>query len=289
MNIGASLKVFDIVFKDRFRHRFGNIVLQCFLFTLFLCFIFLFYNMNAYLKRTSSNVIFYAFFKNNQPIEKIELTKKAIANWPEVAKINVINQKDGLEILKNSLGKEGTILNTLEINPLPYTLEIYIKSDFAEKEYLEQIKDKLKRYDTLDWYDSTEKYLGPLLQIKKYSLSILTFSTLTIIFLILLSLRTTTKIFFFKYKDTVSLLKLLGAENSFIIFPLVLEGFLEIFVSSIISSIISFYIISFFKDQLYLLNINVFYLPIKFYIIFILAFSVIGAMGGFSLKKAKEL
>lgn len=289
MKIGASLKVFDIVFKDRFRHRFGNIVLQCFLFTLFLCFIFLFYNMNAYLKKTSSNVIFYAFFKNNQPFEKVESTKKAIANWPEVAKISVINQKEGLDILKKSLGKEGTILNTLEINPLPYTLEIYIKSDFAEKEYLEQINNKLKRYDTLEWYDSTEKYLGPLLQIKKYSFSILTFATLTIIFLILLSLRTTTKIFFFKYKDAVSLLKLLGAENSFIIFPLVLEGFLETFVSSIISSIVSFYMISFFKDQVQLLNINLLSLPIKFYIIFILAFSIIGAIGGFSLKKAKEL
>lgn len=282
--IRTSLKVFDTVFKDRFKHRAGNVLLQCFLFTIFLTFTFFFFNINNYLKKTSSSVVFYAFFKKGASSEGIALTKKAISNWPEVSNVKTISQNEGLELLKKSLGREGTILNTLESNPLPYTLEINIKPEFTDKEYLAQINEKLKKYEQLEWFDSTEKFISPLLQIRKYTSLIFSLGTVTVIFLILLTLRTTNRIFFFKYKNAFSLLELLGARKSFIVFPLIFEGFLELLFSSSISSVISFYLTLVVKEELSLLNIKLATLPITFYVCFILLFSLIGAVGGLSLK-----
>lgn len=286
--IRTSLKVFDNVFKGRFKQRAGNILLQCFLFTIFLTFTFLFFNFNNYLEKTSSSVVFYAFLKKNISSEVIASTKKAINNWPEVKNIKTISQNEGLELLKKSLGKEGTILNTLETNPLPYTLEINIKPEFTEKEYLAQIREKLKKYDLFDWFDSSEKFISPILQIKKYTSLIFTLVTVTVIFLILLTLRTTNKIFSLKYQNAFSLLQLLGARRSFIVFPLIFEGFIELLFSSSLSSLLSYYFTLIIKQELSALSINVTTLPLTFYICFIVVFAIIGAVGGLSLDN-KEL
>lgn len=288
MAIKNSLKVFDIVFRDRFRYRLGNIVLQSFLFIIFLTFTFIFINLNHYLMKTSSSVVFFAFLKEPITQEKLSSTKKAIANWPEVLTVKTISKEEGMSILKKTLGKEGTILNTLESNPLPYTLEISIKPNYTEKTYLKQIGEKLKKYDTIDWFDSTEKFISPLLQIKKYVSLLFSIGTATVILLILLTLRTTTKVFFFKYKDALSLLKFLGAKNIFILFPFIFEGFLEVFFSATFSSLVSYYLSSFVKNELAILNINVTLLPPIFYVAFVSVFSFLGALGGFSLK-TKEL
>lgn len=288
MRIKNSLKVFDMVFKDRFKQRLLNMVLQSFLFTLFLLFAFLFFNINNYLKKTSSSVVFYAFFKNPVSQQKLNVTNKAVSNWPEVSSVKVISQSEGLEILKKSLGKEGAILNTLETNPLPHTLEISIKSEYAEKESLSQIAEKLKKYDSIDWFDSTEKFISPLLQVKKYVSMIFTLGILTVIFLIILTLRATARILFFKYKENFLLLKLLGAKKGFIVFPFLLEGFLEVFFSFSLSSIISFYITKLVKEELILLDINVSLLPISWYVILVFIFSSVGALSGFSIE-TKEL
>lgn len=287
MSLKNSLKVFDIVFKDRFKQRFWNILLQCFLFTLFLLFTFLFYNVNNYLKKTSSSVVFYAFFKNPITQERLNTIKKAVSNWPEVSSVKLISQNEGLEILKKSLGKEGSILNTLEANPLPYTLEINIKSEYAEKEFLSQVAEKLKKYDNIDWFDSTEKFISPLLQIKKYVSFVFTIGILTVIFLIILTLKATVGVLFFKYRDSLLLLKLLGAKDSFIVFPFIFEGFLEVFVSSSLSSFISFYVTRLVQEELLSLNIDLSLLPIKWYVVLVLIFSSVGALGGFSLKTKK--
>lgn len=277
-----------MVFKDRFKQRLLNMVLQSFLFTLFLLFAFLFFNINNYLKKTSSSVVFYAFFKNPVSQQKLNVTNKAVSNWPEVSSVKVISQSEGLEILKKSLGKEGAILNTLETNPLPHTLEISIKSEYAEKESLSQIAEKLKKYDSIDWFDSTEKFISPLLQVKKYVSMIFTLGILTVIFLIILTLRATARILFFKYKENFLLLKLLGAKKGFIVFPFLLEGFLEVFFSFSLSSIISFYITKLVKEELILLDINVSLLPISWYVILVFIFSSVGALSGFSIE-TKEL
>ncbi len=281
MSIKNSLKVFDIVFKDRLRHRLGNLVLQTFLFTLF-------HNINDYLKKTSSSVVFYAFLKMPASQEKISSIKKSISNWPEVANVKIISQDEGLNLLKRSLGKESAILNTLGTNPLPYTLEINIKPEYTEKSLLTQTGEKLKRNDAIDWTDSTEKFISPFLQIKKYSTFIFGAGLLTVVFLILLTLRATNRIFFFKYKDSFYTLKLLGANNLFIMLPFVLEGFLEVLFSSSLSSAISYYLTKLLSEELLLINIQVKLLPPAFYAAIITLFSLVGAIGGFSLKN-KEL
>lgn len=284
MKLKNSLKVFHFVCRDRFGLKFSNVLLTFFLYTLFLIFALFFYNIDHYLKKTSSSLVFYTFLKTPLTLEKIDKIKKLISNWPEVAYVKTISPEEGLELLKKSLGKERSILNTLETNPLPFTLEIGIKPTFTETENLRQITEKLKKYEEIDWFDSTERYLSPLLRLKRYAFIAFALGTIAVIFLTILIIRTSARTFFFKYKANLELLEFLGASKFFIFFPFLFEGFIESLFSAILSSLFTFYTTSLAIATIKELNITVIPLPLYWYIVFICLITFFGTIGGLFLK-----
>lgn len=280
-----SLKVFKIVFKDRFFIRLLNIVFQFFLFAFFLLLMAFFFNVSDYLSKLGSKVTFYAFLKKNITNEETLKIKKNIQNWHEINTVRIIKPEEGLKLLKKSLGKESSILNTLEINPLPVTLEINIKPEFTDKIYIQQIGDKLNTLNEVEWFDTTEKYLGNVIYIKKNIINIFLFVTLLFVFLITLALRIMSKSLVYRYSDSFKLLKLLGASKGFIIAPFILEGFLEALFTSFFSVITVNYLLVFLQREMEKLNFHINPIPVQMYILFILFVAIVGAISNIPSRK----
>lgn len=280
-----SLKIFSLLYRDRLYVRALNILLQFFLFSIFLILFAVFFNINDYFLKLGSKVTFYAFLKNNTSKEDVSKIKTAIQNWPEVNTVKLIKPDEGLKILKKSLGKESDILSTLGTNPLPTTFEINIKSEFTEKIYIQQISDKLKNFSSIEWFDTTEKYLGSVVSIRKIVINIFIVGICLFIVIIILSLRIMANCLINRYHENFKLLQTLGASKKFIILPFILEGFLEAFLTSCVSIITINYILLLLREELGKLEINIQLLPFNFYILFIILVSVVGALSNIPSRK----
>ncbi len=281
-----SFRVYNIIFKDRFYILALNSLFQYVLYTLFLLFSVFFYNVNDYLIKVGSKVTFYAFFKKDIGNENIFKLKKIIENWPEVKSVKIIRPEEGMAILKRSLGKESGILNTLDTNPLPYTLQINIKPAFTEKFYINQISDRLKKFEIIEWYDTTEKYLGNIISVRKSMTNVFIAGIVLFLFIIFLALRIMSKGFINKYTQSIQLLKMLGASRVFILIPFIIEGFVESFITSSLSTATSVYVISYLQSELSELGFTILSLPLEVYFLFTLLVSIIG---GFSNIPGKKL
>lgn len=280
-----SLKVFSILYKDRLYVRLFNVFLQFFLFSIFLLLFAFFYNINDYFLRLGSKVTFYAFLKNNTSKEEVSKIKTIIQNWPEVNTVKLIKPDEGLKILRKSLGKESDILSTLDVNPLPTTFEINIKSEFTEKIYIQQISDKLKKFSSIEWFDTTEKYLGNIASLKKIVTNIFLVGICIFVFIIVLSLKIMANCLITKYQENFKLLQTLGATKRFIIIPFIFEGYLESFLTSCMSVATINYMLLLLKLELEKLEINIQLLPLGFYFVFVLVVSVIGALSNIPGRK----
>lgn len=273
-----SLRVFGILYRDRLPVRALNVLLQFFLFSIFLILFAVFFNINNYFLKLGSKVTFYAFLKNNTSQDEVTKIKTTIQNWPEVNTIKLIKPDEGLKILKKSLGKESDILSTLETNPLPATLEINIRTEFTEKIYIQQVSDKLKKFSAIEWFDTTEKYLGNVVSIRKILTNIFIGGTIIFVAIIILSLRIMANCIINRYQENFKLLQMLGASRKFIIVPFIFEGFLESFLTSLVSVITTNYTLLLLKEELEKLEVNIQLLPLNYHIIFILLVSVLGAL-----------
>lgn len=281
-----SLRVFSLLYRDRLYVRALNILLQFFLFSVFLILCAVFFNVNNYFVGLGSRVTFYAFLKNSTSKEEVTKIKTIIQNWPEVNTVKVIKPDEGLRILKKSLGKESDILSTLDVNPLPTTFEINIKSEFTEKIYIQQISDKLKKISAVEWLDTTEKYLGNIVSIRKVIVNVFLAGICLFITIIVLSLRIMANCLINRYRANFKLLKFLGASNKFIILPFIFEGFLESFLTAFVSILTTNYILLLIKENFEKLEIHVQLLPLNFYILFIILVSVVGALSNIPSRKA---
>jgi len=280
-----SFRVFNIIFNDRFYMLALNGIFQYVLYTLFLLFSVFFYNVNDYLIKVGSKVTFYAFFKKDTDNENIVKLKKIIENWPEVKSVRIIKPEEGIAILKKSLGKESNILNTLDTNPLPVTLQINIKPAFTEKFYINQISDRLKKFEIIEWYDTTEKYLGSIISVRKSVTNVFIAGIVLFLFIIFLALKIMSKGFVNKYIDSIKLLKMLGASRAFMLIPFIVEGFVESLITSSLSTATSFYVISYLQNELSELGFTIIALPLEIYLLFILLVSVIAGISNIPGKK----
>jgi cell division transport system permease protein len=197
----------------------------------------------------------------------------------------LIKPEEGLKLLKKSLGKESDILSTLDKNPLPTTLEINIKAEFTEKIYIKQISDKLKRFQSIEWFDTTEKYLGNVVSVRNVMVNVFIGGIFLFITIIVLSLRIMANCLINRYHENFKLLQMLGAPKMFIKLPFVIEGFLESFFTSIVSIISTNYILLLLKDEFEKLEINITLMDVKFYILFVFLVSIVGAFSNLPDRK----
>ena len=273
-----SLSVFAILYRDRLPIRTLNVLLQFLLFSSFLILSVLFLNINNYFLKLGSKVTFYAFLRKSTSPDEATKIRNTIQNWPEVNTIKLINPDEGLKILKKSLGKESDILYTLETNPLPITLEINIKKEFTEKIYIQQISDRLNKFSSIEWFDTTEKYLGNVVSLRRTVMNIFIGGVFLFALIIIISLRIMANCVIDKYQEKFKLLQMLGASKRFIVAPFIFEGFIESFLTSLFAVISTNYLLLVLKEDFEKLEVNIQQLPLNFYIIFILLVSISGAL-----------
>jgi len=171
------------------------------------------------------------------------------------------------------------MLEVLESNPLPASLRINLYDEYKSTERMNKIKNQIATYPKVDDIKFPEKYLEI---IEKNSSVLLTVNLITLVIISISSIflvSNTIRLVIASRKKMIDLLKLLGASNSFIVTPFIIEGFILGIIGSVFSAIIlfglDFYITTqIFKDEL---KINLLSYDLLLYII---GFGVILGMFG---------
>ncbi len=289
MSLKASKEVFNLVFKNRFAHRLMNVIFLSFVFFFFFNIATIFFNLNRFFEKTAQEVVFYAFVDKSVNDVALKKLSKTMSLWHETKLVNIISEEEGLKLLKKSLGKDAEILKSLEKNPLPVTLEITLNPNFVDPISISSFKNKLSKYREISWYDSTEKYIGPILQMKDLFRKIFAGSLLFLLALIFISFRFSFKTLFLRFSGELKLLKLLGAGEYFIMLPLIIEGFLETLIASLIASAGNISIYNMLKTNLHIFGIQVEPLQFSYYALISLIFSIFSSLGVLSIRKIREI
>ena len=167
----------------------------------------------------------------------IEQVKKI----PGVAEVRYSSKNQELDILIEKLGEEFKLYE--QSNPLRSAL--YVKAENPEE--ILKISDKIKKlenvYNVVDGKDTYENLFDFLETARNIGLILVLGLLFTVIFLISNTIRIT----IIARKDEIEIMKLVGATNSFVRIPFILEG---IWIG-ILGSIIPMIAVSFAYHNLY--------------------------------------
>jgi len=194
------------------------------------------------------------YFKSNVPEDSILNVKRSLESLEEVRAVEYVSREDALEEFKISHADDETIVQTLEEldeNPLLASLNVKAEelSQYATiASYLETpaLDDLVERITyaqnkiVIDRLSAWVKTLGKVIVVL----------TVFLTFLAVIVTFNTIRLAIFANNEQIAIMRLVGASNSFIRGPFVIEGIIYGLIATVVSFLIFIPVINFAAPHL---------------------------------------
>jgi len=194
------------------------------------------YTVNNYLDAKRSNVPVFVFFKDSVTKDQAMKYTNSLKTYTPVKSVRFIDKSTAL---LDILSKLNLPKSSLSENPLPYSLEVFLKPKFAVDQFsINSIEKTLKKSDLVDEVRIPKGLFTNISQtysaFKEFSFALIgIFLLLEIVILALLL-----KIAYEKNVDNYNKLKLLGVKRIRIFFMFLKQTFLSGIFASLLAIII---------------------------------------------------
>ncbi|MBS1126126.1 MAG: efflux transporter permease [Nitrospirae bacterium] len=185
---------------------------------------FVLYNIDIATKNLPEKFAMTVYLDNSLHKDKLGPLIDSFRKNKAVLSVRYISRDEAMKELKSSLKNSDYILEGLEENPLPESLEIKLKKDEVEAETAQQLASEALKIKGVTEVDYGEKFLSTLQSIKKgFKSAGLAFAAILSTGMIFVC-YSTVKILFYRRTEEIETFKLLGATKGFIRTPFLIEG-----------------------------------------------------------------
>lgn len=210
--------------------------------------------MTSVLSTLSDKVDVSVYFSLDAKQEEITGLKDKISALDKVASVEYISSEEALEIFKKKHGNDEVLLASLEevgVNPLQASLSIKAKdpgdfasiADFVGKSEFKSIISKMN-------YGENQAMIQRLSYIIKVSRQAGLGLSLVFAFIAFLVAFNTVRLAIYSSREEITVMKLVGASNSFVRGPFIVEGFLHGLLASIFAILLISPVLNFLGPKL---------------------------------------
>jgi len=209
--------------KDKWINLLSMLTIFAGLFIISISF-FVFYNIEIATRNLPEKFSMVAYLDTNLSQEKIDQVISTLRSKRAVSSVKLIPRDEAFRELKGTLKNSQYVLEGLDENPLPDSLEVKLRKDAMGTDSVKQLAEETKKIKGISEVDYGEKFLAILQNIKagvKITGLVLAIILCTGIVFVCYS---TVKILFYRRTDEIETFKLLGATKIFIRAPFIIEG-----------------------------------------------------------------
>lgn len=178
-----------------------------------------------------------AFLKDEATEEQVANLQQQVASFKEVREVKYISKDEALERLKEDLKDQPEMLNALQGNPLPASLEIKLNNPQEVDEVAKKIEGKQEITDL----KYGQQIVGKLFAVTNVIRVIGIILVSLLLFASLVLIANTTRLALFARRKEIAIMRLVGASNWFIRMPFLLEGVFQGLIGSAIAVIVIYF------------------------------------------------
>jgi cell division transport system permease protein len=184
-------------------------------------------NMEDLLGQFGDDLRVTAYLESEVSGEALRALKDRVLAIPGVEDVEALSQDEALERFRASVGSGSALLDGLDINPLPASLEISLSDDRRSAEGMEAVAKAIEGLAGVESLSSgrdwVEGYLRAVALVRGVGVGlgmILALATLLIV-------ANTIRLGVFARRDELEILSLVGASRPFVNTPFLLEGVVQ--------------------------------------------------------------
>lgn len=182
------------------------------------------YNMNQFTRKLPERFFVVAYLKDGVGDREAQEIITSLKGRPMIDKVKYVSKAEALKELKASMKDAEYILEGMNDNPLPSSIEVRFKKEAVGPESIRASVDQIKKMKGIEDVQYGEKFLLSIHSIKTGMETIGLVLTVAVVSGIIFICYSTVKLLFYRKKEEVETLKLLGATRGFIRLPFMIEG-----------------------------------------------------------------
>ena len=174
------------------------------------------------------------FDMNTQEIDALRYTDE-LSRKDYVKEAKFISKEQGTQEMKSVLGED--FLEVFDLNPVPLSTDLYIKSDYVHPDSLRNIQAEIMMNESVRevvWQESVIELITN--NIEKIGVVLAVFIAL-LLFISFFLVNNTVRLNVFSKRFNIHAMKLVGAKRSFIRKPFIVQGIWQGLVSGILASL----------------------------------------------------
>ncbi len=181
-------------------------------------------NLQHALQGVAERVEIVAYLLPGTPIESITLAEKDIEAFPEVQSATYVSEDSALSRAHAELVEFRDVLQELERNPLPSSIEVKLKPRFRDVDHVNEVADRLRGFGFVDdvrfgrdWVEKLDRLRGIAAAV-----GIVVGAAFAVVAIIIIG--TTIRMAVLQRSREIAIMRLVGATNGFIRRPFLLQG-----------------------------------------------------------------
>jgi cell division transport system permease protein len=186
--------------------------------------ILLVYNFDIFTRALPEKFTMTVYLKDKIDQQDITKLEGMIQSRDYVAGTKYISADQALQEMKRSIGHISNVFEGLDENPLSSAIEVRLKRDMVSGESVKKISEEIRNMPGVDDVSYEEKLAETVHLIKMSVENLSIFILCVIVFIVLFVISSTVKILFYRRKNEIEIIKLLGATGGFIREPFLIEG-----------------------------------------------------------------
>ena len=253
--------------------------------SIFCSFLLITFNIDSFMKQWSSSFGLVVYLDDEIGNENIQELETYFQQDSELSHIKYVSADEALDEVRTSLGANAVILDDFNENPLPPTFELQLNNGLIDSNFVRQKADAIKKLTGVTDVQYGEKWLASLNTISDTMKMVAIFFACAIFISTIFTTYNTIKIFFYRRKEELKTLKLLGATNTFARTPFLIEGSFIGIIGGTISAVLIFILSSFTTTRIveFMPSVSVVLspIPVQVYLLIPIIGVVMSLMGSY--------
>jgi len=231
----------------QFRVRnFFSITIICLSFLILGVFLSLSNNLQHIAQELSRNMVVVFFLDKDFPAKEITQIEQQIRQSPFVTKVKYVSTEEALSRFQKNFPELQEIINNLKTNPFPPSFEATLEDKAAATDEILSFINEMTRRKGIEDVQYNRAWVEKVQSLSRLAKAVGFFLGGILILASFFIISNVIKLNVFSRKNEIEILRLVGATNTFIRIPFLLEGILLGLMGSLVSLILLFFLIQLF-------------------------------------------
>jgi cell division transport system permease protein len=181
-------------------------------------------NLRESLRGLEDRVEIVAFVLRGTPIETITLATQDITSFPEVATVAYVNEDEALKQAQQEMVEFRDAYRDLRVNPLPASIEVRLKEGFRDASHVAQVAERIEGFPFVDDVRYGREWVERLDRLRNLAGVVGLVIGLAFAGVAIVIIGVTIRMTVLQRAREIRIMRLVGATDSFIRGPFLLDG-----------------------------------------------------------------